>query len=174
MVRSKRPGAEEYDPFYDGYIQTVPDGDIVDRLASELDSGLTFYGAVPKARRDYRYSDDKWTLREVLGHVLDTERIFSYRSMCIARGDQTALPGMDQDEYMAGADFGRRSWDSLMSEYEHLRRANLALVSSFGETELQRRGTASGLPISVRALVWILAGHEMHHRNVIQERYLAD
>lgn len=171
--RSVRPANDEFNPFYAGYVGTVPDGDVAARLQSELDAGLVFYRGVPEAKRAYRYGEDKWTIRQVLGHVVDTERIFSYRVLCIARGDQTPLPGMDQNEYMDGADFEGRSWDSLMTEYEHLRRANIALVASLGGAEFDRRGTASGFGISVRALVWILAGHEMHHRKVIAERYLA-
>jgi uncharacterized damage-inducible protein DinB len=167
-----RPAADEYNPFYAGYIQAVPDGDVAVRMASELDTGLALYGGIPKTKRDHRYADGKWTVRQVLGHVVDTERIFSYRALCIARGDRTPLPGMDQDDYMAGADFDTRSWDSLLGEYEHLRRANLALFSSFDAESLDRRGAASGFEVSVRALVWITAGHEMHHRRVLRERYL--
>ena len=173
MGRTQRPGADEFNEFYAGYIGSVPDGDVVDRLETELDTGLAFYRGVPEDRHDHRYAEGKWTVREVLGHVVDTERIFSYRLMCMARGDQTPLPGMDQNQYMDGADFAVRSWASLMAEYEHLRRANVALVSSLGAEDFDRRGTASGFAVSVRALVWILAGHEIHHRQVIVERYLA-
>lgn len=172
MDRTQRPGADEFNPFYAGYVGSVPDGDVVARLESELETGLAFYDALPADRRDHRYAEGKWTVREVLGHVVDTERIFSYRLMCMARGDETPLPGMDQDDYMDGADFAGRSWGSLRAEYEHLRRANVALVSSLGADEFDRRGTASGFPVSVRALVWILAGHEIHHREVIAARYL--
>jgi len=168
-----RPVADEYNPYYGGYIQAVPEGDVVARMASELDAGLALYGGIPEAKRAYRYAEDKWTVRQVLGHVVDTERIFSYRALCIARGDRTPLPGMDQDDYMAGADFETRSWESLLSEYEHLRRANLALFATFDEDILDRRGVASGFEVSVRALVWIAAGHEIHHRRVVRERYLA-
>lgn len=172
MDRSQRPSADEFNEFYAGYVGSVLDGDVVARLESELDAGLAFFGGLPADRHDHRYADGKWTVREVLGHVVDTERIFSFRLMCMARGDQTPLPGMDQNEYTAGADFAGRSWQSLMAEYEHLRRANVALVSSLGVDDFDRRGTASGFPVSVRALVWILAGHEIHHRKVIAERYL--
>lgn len=172
MDRSLRPAPDEFHEFYAGYVDTVPDGDIVRRLEAELDAGISFYDRIPEDLRDHRYADGKWSVREVLGHVVDTERIFAYRLMCIARGDRTPLPGMDQDEYMAGADFASRSWESLRAEYEHQRRADVALVSSLGADDFARRGTASGWEVSVRAVAWILAGHEMHHRHVLRERYL--
>lgn len=172
MSRSQKPGTDEFNEFYAGYVAAVPDGDVVERLATELEAGLDFYARIPEAKHDARYAEGKWTLRQVLGHVVDTERIFSYRLMCIARGDEAPLPGMDQNEYMAGADFDHRSWESLMDEYEYLRNANVALISSLDDAAFDRRGTASGFPISVRALAWILAGHELHHRGVVAERYL--
>ncbi len=170
--RAKRPESDEYNEFYDGYVQTVPLGDVVAFLNSQCEVLLTLLRELKKEQIDYKYQEGKWTPREVFGHLIDTERIFSYRMMCIARGDKTPLPGMDQNVYTAAADFSSRSWRSLLDEFAGLRTANLALASSFTEEIFNMTGNASGFDISVRALIWILAGHCEHHINVLNDRYL--
>lgn len=173
---ARRPGPDEFDEFYGTYVHAVhlgPERGVLDRLRDQHDRATAVWTGLPEAKRDYRYAAGKWSLRQLLGHVIDAERIFAYRALCIARGDGTPLPGMDQDEYMAGARFEERSWSSLVDEYRHQRLANLALFGSFDAETLDRRGTASGLPVSVRALVWIVTGHELHHLRIVDERYLA-
>ena len=170
--RSKRPEAVEYNEFYDGYVQTVPPGDVDAFLNSQREVLLTLLRELKEEQIDFKYQEGKWTLREVFGHLIDTERIFSYRMMCIARGDKTPLPGMDQNVYTAAANFSSRTWRSVLDEFGGLRTSNLALASSFTEENLNMTGNASGFDISVRALIWILAGHCEHHINVLNDRYL--
>jgi uncharacterized damage-inducible protein DinB len=167
-----RPAADEYAAYYGRYIEQVPDADVLTVLTEGLAETARLLRAVPEARASHRYAPDKWTVREVLGHIVDTERVFANRAFRFARGDAQPIPGMDQDEYSRYAEFERRALESIVAEFEHLRRANLELFRSFGETELARRGQASGYEVSVRALLFMLAGHERHHRRVLKERYL--
>jgi len=168
----RRPEPSEYDDFYAGYVAQVPDGDVLELLKEQGASHRELFAAIPEEKHDHRYAPGKWTVKEVIGHLIDTERVFAYRALAFARGDAAPIPGMDQDEYMAGADFGRRSMASLIDEYHHLRAADVALFGSFDEAVLDRTGVASGVPFTVRALLWIVAGHERHHLGVLKERYL--
>ncbi len=170
---SRRPGADEFAAFYRGYVEAVPAGDILEILSRNLDETLATLRGLDEERAGFRYAPGKWSLREVLGHIVDSERVFAYRALRIARDDATPLPGFDQDDYVRAAGFERRPFPGLLGEFEHLRRANLHLFAGFGEEELGRRGTANEQPISVRALLFILAGHERHHLGVLRERYLA-
>lgn len=170
--RPQRPARTEYADFYAGYVDQVPDGDVLELLEEQLQASLDLFGSLPPDKFDHRYAPGKWTVREVLGHVIDAERIFSYRALRFARGDATALPGMDQEEFMAGVDFSARPMEGLIDEYRHLRLANLALFRSFDEEVLDRTGEASGCRFTVRALVYIVAGHERHHVKILRERYL--
>ena len=170
-MSSRRPATDEYNAFYATYVDKVGDGDILEILTNQLATALDILTGIPLERHDHRYAEGKWSAKEVVGHLLDTEWIFTYRALCIARGETNPLPGMDQDVYMAGSNFDRRSMTHLLEELRHLRSANLALFASFGDTELDRRGTASGFPITVRALLYIIAGHMEHHLGVLQEKY---
>ncbi len=166
------PQTDEYNEFYRGYIRYVPPGDVLANLEKNLDLHLNFFASASEELQSYRYASGKWSFKEVVGHILDTERVFAYRALCIARGDRTALPGMDQDHFMIGANFGSRTWDSILREYRHQRLSNLALFEGFGADTLNRRGLASGFEFSVRALIYIIAGHEIHHFRVLEDRYL--
>jgi len=168
----RRPGPDEYDAFYADYVGCVPDGDVLATLAAQRDEMLALLAGLSRDVLDHSYASGKWSVCEVVGHVMDAERIFAYRALRFSRADQTPLPGMDQDVFMAGADFGRRSRESLSDEYGHLRGANLALFACFDETVLDRTGVASDCSFSVRALLWVIAGHERHHLDVLRERYL--
>lgn len=167
-----RPGDTEYAPFYEGYVSLVPDGDIVETLARGLEETLKMLRAVPEMKAGSRYADGKWSIKEVVGHMCDTERIFAYRALAVARGDRASLPGMNQDEYMSGANFDARTLADLTDEFEHLRRATVALFRHLDEAAWSRRGTANNSEVSVRALAYILAGHEAHHAQIIRNRYL--
>lgn len=171
MSHHSRPAADEYDPYYSAYIDRI-DADKVDEVlrrqqfeTEDLISGLTEEAAA------FRYAPDKWTVKEVVGHVCDTERIFAYRALCIARGDGQALPGMDQNLYVAGADFDSRSVRSLAEEYATIRSATLSLLDNLDAESWLRRGVANGVGVSVRALAYIIAGHESHHIHILRERY---
>jgi hypothetical protein len=173
-VPTGRPGAGEYAPFYEGYVSRVPEGDVVEMLARQCGEASAFLRAVPPEKGDYRYAPGKWTVKEVVGHVSDAERIFAYRVLRIGRGDQTPLPGFDENAYaeVAGPGFRARTMESLVGDWEDARRATLSLMHSLDEEAFARVGTASGAPVSVRALAYILFGHMDHHLAVIRERYL--
>ena len=169
-----RPSADEYASFYETYVSLVPDGDVVGTLSRQLDETLALLRNVPAAQEDFSYEPGKWSVKEVVGHMTDAERIFSYRALCIARGDKANLPGMDQDDYMSSATFSKRRLPDLAAEFEYVRRATLSLLRHLDEGAWLRRGTANDNEITVRALAYILAGHEAHHVNVLRERYLPD
>lgn len=168
----RRPAPTEYDAYYHGYVSAVPDGDIIDILDRQRISLGELIAAIPPDRADYRYAPGKWTTREVIGHVIDAEWVFTSRALWFARGIATPLPGMDQDEFMSGANFGDRSLSGLAAEFAGLRSADTVLFKSFGEDIMSRVGVASGAEITVRALAHIIAGHAFHHMRVIEERYL--
>jgi hypothetical protein len=169
----RRPEPSEHAPYHHTYIDRVPEGDVVDTLEKQLESALVLFGGIDERKALHRYAPGKWSLKEVLGHVIDTERVFAYRALRFARGDDTALPGVEQDELVEGAEFDRRPLTSLLEEFRHLRQSNAILFRSFDEDALSRAGTASGMHVTVRALLFIIAGHERHHMDVIRERYLA-
>jgi hypothetical protein len=164
----RRPEASEYAEYFHIYVRLVPDGDIIPILEGQL----PWFETLPADLWDHRYAPGKWSLKEVVGHVVDTEWVFSYRALRFARGDTTPLAGMEQDDFMAGANFGQRSRDSLLAEWWHLRSAGVELFSSFSEEILDRTGRASGHDFTVRAMVYIIAGHVLHHKGVIEARYL--
>jgi|GEM_PF-250997 len=168
----RRPSDSEYAPFYRGYVERVPEGDIVETLVSQGTRTLETLAGVPPEREVYRYAPDKWSLVEVVGHLVDTEWIFVYRALRFARGDTTPLPGVDQDVLVSGAGFDRRPLASLIREFNHLRRASTELFRGFDDRILDRSGEASGALVTVRALLYIIAGHHMHHMDVLEERYL--
>jgi hypothetical protein len=167
-----KPVAGEYNPYYSKYIDLVPDGDVVGTLASQIGGTLAALRAISDGDSLKRYAAEKWSIREMVGHMNDTERIFAYRALRIARGDQTPLPGFEQDDYIAPGRFDTRSWSSLIDEFGAIRASNLAMFRGFDEHAWRRQGTASQSPVSVRAIGYIIAGHERHHINVLREKYL--
>jgi hypothetical protein len=168
----RRPGQDEYFEYYERYIGLVPNGDIVAALGAQRASSLDLYSAISEEKAAYRYAPGKWSIKEVLGHVVDIEWLFTYRALHFARGDDAALPGVDQDIWMAGADFPGRAMRDIVEEYCHVRSANIILFDSFHGKILDRKGSASGVDFTVRSIPYILAGHELHHVKVLQERYL--
>lgn len=172
--RTTRPGADEHAPYYAGYIAAVPDGDVLATLERQLADSLSTWRSVAPAKQEYRYAEGKWSVKEVLLHVIDAERVFSYRALRAARGDEAnALPGFDENDFARESRANRRQIADLAGEFEHLRRANLLLFGSFDDEMAGRRVTASGKPITAKALMWIVAGHERHHHKVLRERYLS-
>lgn len=167
-----RPQATEYAPDFERYTRLVPEGDVTVTLARQLDDTLSTLRAVSEERADFSYAPDKWSLKEVVGHMLDSERIFGHRAFHFARNDATPLPGYEQDDYVRAGNFGNRSLGDLADEFEQVRRANLCLLRSLDEEAWLRRGVANDNEVSVRALAYILAGHETHHMQIIRERYL--
>jgi uncharacterized damage-inducible protein DinB len=168
-----RPDASEHLPYYSKYIDRVPDGDLLQTLRTQMDDTLALVRGLDEAQGGHAYAPGKWTIRGVLNHLIDAERIFAYRALRIARGDQTPLESFDENAYAETAGADARTLADLADEMEHVRRANLSLFGSLSDEALARRGTASGGVVSVRALAWIIAGHEVHHVALLRERYLS-
>ena len=167
-----RPAADEYAPFYRGYVDQVPSDQILQALRLSAFDTVVFLENLPAGKWDFRYGPGKWTIGEAMLHVIDTERIFAYRALRIARGDSTPLPGFDQDAYVPESGAARRSPESIIAEFRAVREATLQLFENLDPVAWGRSGTASGHPVSVRALAFIIAGHEHHHRRIMVERYL--
>jgi hypothetical protein len=166
------PQPDEFAPYYATYVGKVATGDVLQTLAGQIAEYRRTLGGLDEAKALHRYSQGKWTIKEVLGHVIDSERVFAYRAMRFARADQTPLPGFDENHFVANAQFDSRPLESLLTEFESVRRGNVSLFSSFMPDVAARRGTANALPISVRAIVYITAGHAAHHLEILREKYL--
>ncbi len=167
-----RPSSDEYAPYYAVYIDRVPDGDVCLALEARLGTTLDLLASIDDARAGHRYAQDKWSIKQLLGHVIDAERVFAVRCLHFARGAAAPLPSFDQDEFVKHGGFDRRPWAGLIHEFETLRRANLALFRSLDDESGRRRGIASDVSFSARSLPWIIAGHEIHHVEVLKDRYL--
>jgi SAM-dependent methyltransferase len=165
------PSPDEYEPYYESYLVLLPEGDILDILEAQLRETLALLRGLGDAQAAFAYAPGKWSIKEVIGHIIDTERIFAYRGLCFARGDSTPLPGFEQDDYVLGAEFNSRPTESLAGEFEHLRHSNIFLFSTWSEAVQMRRGMANGKAVTARAIPFILAGHERHHLNILRERY---
>lgn len=161
----------EYAAYYGNYIKLVGP-DVLQELRKQETAFPGFIRNIPVHKGDFAYAEGKWTVKEVLGHLLDTERIMTYRALRLSRMDQTPLAGFAENDYAACSCYHERSMESLASEFAALRSSNLFLFTSFNEAELKRAGTASGHPVSVRALLFIIAGHLYHHKRILEERYL--
>lgn len=171
MSSFTRPDPSEYAEFYGTYVDQVPDGAILGLLAAQGESTARLLATVDEDRAAYRYAEGKWSIKEIVGHLADAERVFVYRALTAARGDRTPLPGFDENEYVAGAGFDRHPLTELAADLGRVRGATLSLYRTFSPEEAARQGVANGTEISVRALAWIIAGHERHHVRVLGERY---
>ena len=169
---STRPAAAEYLPFYERYIALVPDGDVISALATQMIDTQNLLQALPASVATYRYAPEKWSVNELVGHMIDCERIFSDRALRFARNDATPLPGFEQDDYVRGATFDAYPLSELASELDAVRQATIFLFRHMDEDAWTRRGTANNAEVSVRALAYIIAGHELHHREILSTRYL--
>lgn len=167
-----RPDASEYLAYYGKYIEKVPDGDLLQTLREQLDETLALVRGLPEEQGGHAYAPGKWSIRGVIQHVIDAERIFAYRALRISRGDRTPLASFDENAYAHIANADARTLADLADELEHVRLGNLALFRGLSDEALARRGTASDAEVSVRALAWIIAGHERHHVGLLRERYL--
>jgi hypothetical protein len=167
-----RPAASEHPPYFGKYIVQVPEGDVRDLLAREIEDTAALLRSLTPEQADSRYAPDKWSIKEVAGHLIDVERILSYRALRFARNDATELPGFEPDDYMPYADFGKRTLGDLADELEHLRKANVQLFRHLDGSAWDRGGVSSGGHISVRALAWTIVGHEIHHRTILRAKYL--
>ncbi len=169
-----RPLATEYAPFYARYIDLVPEGDVLDILSRQRDDALALLAKIPGDAGDVRYAPGKWSIKEVLGHIIDSERIFAYRALRFARADTTPLAGFEQDDYVRAGNFKARSLADLTEEFGFVRQATLVMLRHFGPETWDRRGTANNAAVTVRALAYIMAGHAGHHIGILRERYLPE
>jgi hypothetical protein len=167
-----RPQPGEYSPYHDNYISLVKDDDVLAALEDQRRQMVLLLSGRTEADGNLRYAPDKWSLKEVLGHINDTERIMSYRALRISRGDQTPIEGFEQDDYVRNAPFARRSLADLIEDYIAVRGATISLFRNLDESAWTRRGVANKNEVTVRALAFIIAGHELHHRRILEEKYL--
>ncbi len=167
-----RPEPTEHAPYYALYIDKVPVGNILEILAQQNRQTLQLLESIGEEKARFRYAPDKWSIKLVLGHVIDAERVFAYRALAFARNDPAKLPSMEQNDYAANANFDRRPLRAILAEFAAVRTASLALFESFDAEIAMRHGTASGYEFSVRAILYIIAGHELHHVGVLRERYI--
>jgi hypothetical protein len=167
-----RPDSTEHAPYFGKYIALVPDGEIVATLGNQIEETLDLLGGLSEAQGDLRYAPGKWSVKEVIGHLIDAERIFAYRALRFARNDQTPLAGFDENSYAANSSFGSRALADLAEEFKLVRGSNIYLFKHLDDEAWSRHGVSNQNEISVRALAWITAGHELHHREIIRSRYL--
>ncbi len=166
-----KPKPVDYDAIYGGYISLIGDDDIIEVLEEQRKTSKIFLKSFTEKQGNYSYADGKWTVKEVLGHVIDTEKIMAYRALAIARGEKQSLPGFEQDDYVAKSNFNNRSLDDLINEFLTARESNIILFKSFDEEIFIRRGIASESEVTVLALIYIIAGHEKHHMKILSEKY---
>ena len=171
MSADTRPGPDEFHEFYAGYVSLVPAGNVLDILDAQPAELRRLLGSVRSDGETYRYDAGKWSVREVLGHVCDTERVFGYRALCIGRGDATALPGFDEKTYASASGAHARTLNDLASDFAAARAANGFVLRHLPESAWANVGDANGSPVSVRGLAYIMAGHVLHHMSVLRERY---
>jgi hypothetical protein len=171
-ARTTKPDQSEFLPYYARYTDLVGEGDVLVTLAAQMKETQTLLRGLPPSMATYRYAPDKWTVNEMVGHVIDAERIFSARALRFARNDSKPLPGFEQNDYVMNATFDAYPLAELVAELDVVRQATLFLFSHLDEAAWTRRGVASGAEVTVRALAYIIAGHELHHRQLLQTRYM--
>ncbi len=167
-----RPKLNDYAPYYGTYISKVNGENVLQVLEDQLEETQAFLTSISEDQGNYSYQTGKWSIKEVIGHIIDTERVMAYRALSIARGEKKELPGFDQDEFVINANFNNRSVANLAYELMFLRESNLVLFKSFDKDDFSKRGVASGNEVTVEALLYIIAGHEIHHINFLKENYL--
>jgi uncharacterized damage-inducible protein DinB len=172
-MKITRPEPGEYAAYYEKYISLVPGNDITSALEKQRVQTMQLLAGRSERESNFRYAADKWSVKDVLGHISDSERIFAYRALRIARGDQTPMEGFEQDDYVRSGGFTERPLASLVEEFANVRSATLSLFRSLPKEAWLLRGTANKNEVSVRALAYITAGHELHHRSILEERYFS-
>ncbi|MDP9205590.1 MAG: DinB family protein [Gemmatimonadota bacterium] len=171
-ARESRPAEGEFLPYYERYISLVPNGDVLATLEAQMNETQDLLHGLPASTSTYRYAPGKWSVNEVIGHLIDSERIFGARALRFARNDATPLPGFEQDDYVRNSKFDAYPLADLASELDVVRRASVFLFRHLEEPAWMNRGVANNAEVTVRALAYIIAGHELHHREILQTRYL--
>ena len=169
----KRPETTEFAPYYNTYISLVEDDNVIPALKAQSAELRAVFSAVPEEKGAFAYATGKWTIKEVLSHLIDGERMFAYRILRISRGDTTPIEGFEQDGYIENSNANNRSFAELLQEFNLQRQSNLLMLNNIGDKGSRRMGTASDKAVSVRALTYIMAGHVQHHMSILHERYLA-
>ena len=169
----QKPNGNEYpqNKYFSYYIEQVDNQNVIETLMENKDVVINLFKSLSEEQKNFRYDVGKWSPHEILGHLTDTERIFGYRALCIARGEKQSLPGFDENEYVDGANFLEVSSKSLLEQYLLVREGSTALFGSFSEEASSQIGSANGNAVSARALVWMIAGHEIHHLKVLKDKY---
>ncbi len=167
-----RPVDSEYAPYFGKYVAQVPPGNILELLATQIEDTANLLSGLTEAQALHRYAPDKWSIKQVVGHLCEGERVFAYRALCFAHGDATPLPGWDENAYIAASSYERRSLTALVADFRAARASTVSLFRGFDDTELERRGVANNREYSVRSIAYITAGHERHHLAILRERYL--
>ena len=168
-----RPEKSEYDEYYERYVSLVEETDIISAMENQLAEYERIFAAITEEKSLYAYAEGKWTIKELLGHLTDGERIFAYRALRISRADETPIEGFEQDGYIENSNFNQTKFEDLTEEFLLSRKANLILFKNLPDEAWPRAGTASGVPVSVRALAYIMVGHVRHHLNILKSRYLS-
>ncbi|WP_413998301.1 DinB family protein [Flavobacterium sp. W1B] len=171
-MKSNQLPVNEYAQYYSGYIQVLDNVDLIEELEICLHDFIRFVQNIPMDKFDYRYAEGKWTIKDIIQHLIDAERVFSYRALRISRNDKTPLPGFEENLYVDNANANKRKLQELLTEMAVVRQSTLALFKSFSEEQLKRIGLASDNAVSVRAIGFIIIGHQKHHQKIFQERYL--
>jgi len=173
MNKISTPLEGEYASYAIDYIKLVPEGaDVLECMEDNMMDTEELILSVPKNKLEYRYAEGKWTIKEIIQHLIDCERIFCYRALCIARKDETPLPGFDENHYAENSHANHRTIDSLLDELDNVRSCTIAMFRSFDRSVIENKGISNNNPLSVRSVAHIIVGHELHHMNVIRERYL--
>lgn len=168
-----RPDLARVPAWFHNYINQVEEDDLLIAITNQTQHFIDFLASIPEQKRDFAYAPGKWTIKELLQHLVDAERIFAYRALCIARNDDTPLPGFDENSYVDHAKTGQRKWEHIVDEFRWLRKSNEMLFRDFDDAQLQAAGIASGKPVYVLAIGFIMVGHIRHHEKIIRDRYLS-
>jgi hypothetical protein len=170
----EQPQSNEYPPYYQGYLDLVKGGDVIRTLKDQIIDIQAVISTIPEEKEGFAYAEGKWTIKEVIGHIIDTERVLAYRAMRFARKDKTILPGFDENTFVANANFNKRTLYELAHEFAIVREANITMFKTFEKDQLIEKGNANGQQVSVRSIIYMIAGHAAHHVNVIRTKYLMD
>jgi uncharacterized damage-inducible protein DinB len=167
-----RPLPGDYQAYQQAYLDEIEGDDSLKILRDQLKTTAEFIESIPDEKGTHTYAEGKWTIKQVIEHMIDTERIMAYRALCIARGEKQSLPGFEQDDYVNASNSNNRKISNLLNEYKKVRESNITLFENFDENILSRRGVANGKPITVNAILFVIAGHEAHHLNILKAKYL--
>jgi thiol-disulfide isomerase/thioredoxin len=166
------PTGSEYAHYYSGYVANVPKGNIIETLKAQMHDTYTFVNSIPGEKAYHSYEKRKWTIKQIIGHLIETERVFAFRALAFSRRDPNPLPSMEQDNYVKYSNYNSRTINNLANEFLAVRISTIHLFQNMTKEMISLKGTASGADFTVRSLAFIIAGHELHHMQVIRERYL--